>query len=200
MINDETGAVTFPEARQGAIAAADYVNNYLDGINGHPIQIDSCIGDGTAGHRRPLREPAGGRPPDRDPRRGRRRRPGLDPDLRARQPGLPRRHPVHPGAGDRVRTRSSSGRSASATTPPPPSTRARSCGVKSVAIMYFSNAQGESILPADHARRSRPPGSPRSRTSRSRRPRRTRARRPRWSRAAAPSWSTSTSRTAAATC
>lgn len=48
MINDETGAVTFPEARQGAIAAVDYVNNYLDGINGHPIVIDECTGDGTA--------------------------------------------------------------------------------------------------------------------------------------------------------
>jgi branched-chain amino acid transport system substrate-binding protein len=48
MINDETGAVTFPEARQGSIAAVDYVNNYLDGINGHPIQIDECTGDGTA--------------------------------------------------------------------------------------------------------------------------------------------------------
>ncbi len=47
MINDETGAVTFPEARQGAIAAANYVNNYLDGINGHPIVIDECTGDGT---------------------------------------------------------------------------------------------------------------------------------------------------------
>ncbi len=47
MINDETGAVTFPEARQGAIAAVDYVNNYLGGINGHPIQIDECTGDGT---------------------------------------------------------------------------------------------------------------------------------------------------------
>src|SRR5260370_29758469 len=47
MINDETGAVTFPEARQGAIAAVDYVNNYLDGINGHPIVIDACTGDGT---------------------------------------------------------------------------------------------------------------------------------------------------------
>ena len=30
MINDETGAVTFPEARQGSIAAVNYVNNYLD--------------------------------------------------------------------------------------------------------------------------------------------------------------------------
>jgi branched-chain amino acid transport system substrate-binding protein len=47
MINDETGAVTFPEARQGAIAAVNYVNNYLDGINGHPIQINNCTGDGT---------------------------------------------------------------------------------------------------------------------------------------------------------
>ena len=47
MINDETGAVTFPEARQGAIAAANYVNNYLGGINGHPIEIDNCVGDGT---------------------------------------------------------------------------------------------------------------------------------------------------------
>ena len=47
MINDETGAVTFPEARQGAIAAMDYVNDYLGGINGHPIVIDNCIGDGT---------------------------------------------------------------------------------------------------------------------------------------------------------
>ncbi len=47
MINDETGAVTFPEARQGSIAAVDYVNNYLGGINGHPIVIDECTGDGT---------------------------------------------------------------------------------------------------------------------------------------------------------
>jgi branched-chain amino acid transport system substrate-binding protein len=47
MINDETGAVTFPEARQGSIAAVNYVNNYLGGINGHPIKIDECTGDGT---------------------------------------------------------------------------------------------------------------------------------------------------------
>src|SRR5947207_6191704 len=47
MINDETGAVTFPEGRQGAVAAVNYVNNYLGGINGHPIQIDNCTGDGT---------------------------------------------------------------------------------------------------------------------------------------------------------
>jgi branched-chain amino acid transport system substrate-binding protein len=48
LINDETGAVTFPEARQGEIAAAAYVNEYLGGINGHPIKLTDCIGDGTA--------------------------------------------------------------------------------------------------------------------------------------------------------
>jgi branched-chain amino acid transport system substrate-binding protein len=48
LINDETGAVTFPEARQAEIAAAAYANEYLDGINGHPIKLVDCIGDGTA--------------------------------------------------------------------------------------------------------------------------------------------------------
>ncbi len=48
LINDETGPVTFPEARQAEIAAADYVNTYMDGINGHPIKLDDCIGDTTA--------------------------------------------------------------------------------------------------------------------------------------------------------
>jgi len=48
LINDETGPVTFPEARQAEIAAAQYVNNYLDGIGGHPIQLADCISDGTA--------------------------------------------------------------------------------------------------------------------------------------------------------
>lgn len=47
LINDETGPVTFPEARQAEIAAAGYVNNYLGGINGHPIQLVDCIGDAT---------------------------------------------------------------------------------------------------------------------------------------------------------
>ncbi|HEY1507553.1 MAG TPA: ABC transporter substrate-binding protein [Solirubrobacteraceae bacterium] len=47
MINDETGPVTFPEARQGAMAAASYVNNYLGGINGHPIEIDNCVSDAS---------------------------------------------------------------------------------------------------------------------------------------------------------
>lgn len=48
LINDETGAVTFPEARQAEIAATDYVNTYLNGINGHPIELKDCISDGTA--------------------------------------------------------------------------------------------------------------------------------------------------------
>jgi branched-chain amino acid transport system substrate-binding protein len=48
LINDETGQVTFPEARQAEVAAADYINEYMDGINGHPIKLADCIGDGTA--------------------------------------------------------------------------------------------------------------------------------------------------------
>jgi branched-chain amino acid transport system substrate-binding protein len=48
LINDETGPVTFPEARQAEIAAAQYANNYLNGINGHPIQLVDCISDATA--------------------------------------------------------------------------------------------------------------------------------------------------------
>ncbi len=48
LINDETGPVTFPEARQAEIAATQYVNNYLGGINGHPIVLKDCISDATA--------------------------------------------------------------------------------------------------------------------------------------------------------
>ncbi len=48
LINDETGPVTFPESRQAEIAAAQYANNYLNGINGHPIQLVDCISDATA--------------------------------------------------------------------------------------------------------------------------------------------------------
>ncbi|HWI71464.1 MAG TPA: ABC transporter substrate-binding protein [Baekduia sp.] len=46
-INDETGPVTFPEARQGTLAASAYVNNYLGGIDGHPIEIKHCVGDAS---------------------------------------------------------------------------------------------------------------------------------------------------------
>jgi branched-chain amino acid transport system substrate-binding protein len=47
LTNDEAGPVTFPEARQGEIAAAAYVNDYLGGINGHPIQLADCISDAS---------------------------------------------------------------------------------------------------------------------------------------------------------
>jgi branched-chain amino acid transport system substrate-binding protein len=47
LINDEAGPVTFPETRQAEIAAAGYVNDYLGGINGHPIQLAPCIGDAS---------------------------------------------------------------------------------------------------------------------------------------------------------
>src|SRR5664279_808962 len=40
-VNDEAGPVTFPEARTAEGAAVNYVNNYLNGINGHPIQLAS---------------------------------------------------------------------------------------------------------------------------------------------------------------
>jgi branched-chain amino acid transport system substrate-binding protein len=46
MINDNSGPVTFPEVSQAATAGIDYVNNYLNGINGHPIQLDLCSSDG----------------------------------------------------------------------------------------------------------------------------------------------------------
>ncbi len=47
VVNDEAGPVTFPEARQAEIAAVNYVNNYLGGINGHPIQLASCVSDAS---------------------------------------------------------------------------------------------------------------------------------------------------------
>jgi branched-chain amino acid transport system substrate-binding protein len=49
MINDESSQITFPEARQGGLAAAKYLNDYRGGINGHPIKIVSCIGDASPG-------------------------------------------------------------------------------------------------------------------------------------------------------
>jgi branched-chain amino acid transport system substrate-binding protein len=46
VINLEAGPITFPEVRQAEQAGVDYVNNYLNGINGHPIQLASCVADG----------------------------------------------------------------------------------------------------------------------------------------------------------
>jgi branched-chain amino acid transport system substrate-binding protein len=146
MVNDETGAVTFPEARQGSIAAVDYVNDYLDGINGHPIQIDSCIGDGT-------------------PATAARCANQLVADhpiaiLGAADVGAPASIPIYAHAGLAYL--------GGIPFTPVPETAANSIqfwsvsvgdnaaaavyagkklGVTSVAIIYFSNAQGESILP-----------------------------------------------------
>src|SRR6202451_3822017 len=146
MINDETGAVTFPEARQGAIAAVNYVNNYLDGINGHPIVIDSCIGDGT-------------------PATAARCANQLVADhplaiLGAADVGAPASIPIYAHAGLAYlggipftpvpETASNSiqfwsvsvGDNAAAAV-----YAAKKLGIKSGAIVDFSNAQGESILP-----------------------------------------------------
>lgn len=48
MINQEnTPAGSFPEVREGAQAAAQYVNNSLGGVNGRPIKIIPCITDAS---------------------------------------------------------------------------------------------------------------------------------------------------------
>ncbi len=146
MINDETGAVTFPEARQGAIAAVNYVNNYLGGINGHPMVIDSCIGDGTpATAARCANELVAKHPLA---------------ILGAADVGAPASIPIYAHANlaylggipftpvpfvapNSVQFWSVSvGDNAAAAV-----YAGKDLGVKSVAIMYFNNAQGSSILP-----------------------------------------------------
>src|SRR6202522_328816 len=146
MINDETGAVTFPEARQGAIAAVNYVNNYLDGINGHPIVIDSCIGDGTpataarcanqlvADHPLAILGAADVGAPASIPIYAHANLAYLG--------GIPFT-PVPETAANSIQFWSVSvGDNAAAAV-----YAAKTLGIKSVAIVYFSNAQGESILP-----------------------------------------------------
>ena len=146
MINDETGAVTFPEARQGAIAAVNYVNNYLDGINGHPIVIDSCIGDGTpataarcanqlvADHPLAILGAADVGAPASIPIYAHANLAYLG--------GIPFT-PVPETAANSIQFWSVSvGDNAAAAV-----YAAKMLGIKSVAIVYFSNAQGESLLP-----------------------------------------------------
>ena len=146
MINDETGAVTFPEARQGAIAAADYANNYLGGINGHPIVIDNCIGDGTPAtataaqtnwwpstRSRSSARPMSARPP--------RSRSTQHANL-AYLGGIPFT-PIPATAPNSIQFWSVSiGDNAAAAV-----YAGKTLHVKSVAIVYFSNPQGESLLP-----------------------------------------------------
>src|ERR1700685_1830572 len=146
MINDETGAVTFPEARQGAIAAVDYVNNYLDGINGHPIVIDECTGDGTpataarcanqlvAAHPLAILGAADVGAPASIPIYAHANLAYLG--------GIPFT-PVPETAANSIQFWSVSvGDNAAAAV-----YAGKKLGVTSVAIIYFSNAQGESILP-----------------------------------------------------
>jgi branched-chain amino acid transport system substrate-binding protein len=146
MINDETGAVTFPEARQGSIAAVNYVNNYLGGINGHPIQIDNCTGDGTpATAARCANQLASAHPLA---------------ILGAADVGAPASIPIYQHANlaylggipftpvpqtapNSIQFWSVSvGDNAAAAV-----YAGKTLGVKSVAIMYFSNPQGASLLP-----------------------------------------------------
>jgi len=146
MINDETGAVTFPEARQGAIAAMQYVNDYLGGINGHPIVIDSCIGDGTpAGAARCANELVAKHPLA---------------ILGAADVGAPASIPIYAHANlayiggipftpvpftapNSIQFWSVSvGDNAAAAV-----YAGKTLGAKKVALMYFSNPQGESIIP-----------------------------------------------------
>jgi branched-chain amino acid transport system substrate-binding protein len=146
MINDETGAVTFPEARQGAIAAMEYVNNYLGGINGHPIVIDNCIGDGTpAGAGRCATELVAKHPLA---------------ILGAADVGAPASIPIYAHANlayiggipftpvpftapNSIQFWSVSvGDNAAAAV-----YAGKTLGAKTVALMYFSNPQGESIIP-----------------------------------------------------
>src|ERR1700733_303933 len=146
MINDETGAVTFPEARQGSIAAVSYVNNYLNGINGHPIVIDSCIGDGTpataarcanqlvADHPLAILGAADVGGPASIPIYAHANLAYLG--------GIPFT-PVPETAANSIQFWSVSvGDNAAAAV-----YAGKKLGVTSVAIIYFSNAQGESILP-----------------------------------------------------
>ena len=146
MINDETGAVTFPEARQGAIAAMNYVNDYLGGINGHPIQIESCTGDGTPATAARCANQLVAKKPIAI--------------LGAADVGAPASIPIYQHANlaylggipftpvpmtapNSVQFWSVSvGDNAAAAV-----YAGKTLGVKSVAIIYFSNPQGESLLP-----------------------------------------------------
>ena len=46
-MNLESGPVTFPEVYAAQDAAVQYVNEYLGGIGGHPIELKNCATDGT---------------------------------------------------------------------------------------------------------------------------------------------------------
>jgi branched-chain amino acid transport system substrate-binding protein len=48
MVNDDSGAAAaFPDETAGTKATVAYINNYMDGIDGHPVQVYYCSTDGT---------------------------------------------------------------------------------------------------------------------------------------------------------
>jgi branched-chain amino acid transport system substrate-binding protein len=47
-VNQDAGsAAAYPEAKAAALAAASYINDYLGGVGGHPLKMDTCSTDGT---------------------------------------------------------------------------------------------------------------------------------------------------------
>lgn len=47
-VNDDTGtAGAFPEETAGTEATISYINDHMDGVNGHPIKLVPCSDDGT---------------------------------------------------------------------------------------------------------------------------------------------------------
>jgi branched-chain amino acid transport system substrate-binding protein len=47
-INQDVGSVAaYPEGKAAALAAQSYINDYLGGVKGHPLKIDTCSTDGT---------------------------------------------------------------------------------------------------------------------------------------------------------
>jgi branched-chain amino acid transport system substrate-binding protein len=47
LVNPEGGDASFPEFREGAQAAIEYVNNEVGGLDGHRISVQMCRSDGT---------------------------------------------------------------------------------------------------------------------------------------------------------
>lgn len=45
LINLEVGPVTFPGYRSGVEAAISYINDYMGGVGGHPLQLVHCESD-----------------------------------------------------------------------------------------------------------------------------------------------------------
>jgi branched-chain amino acid transport system substrate-binding protein len=47
-VNQDAGsAAAYPEGKAAALAAASYINDYLGGVGGHPLKMDTCSTDGT---------------------------------------------------------------------------------------------------------------------------------------------------------